>query len=432
MDVDAARGVPDRRARARPRHRRRDRAVAPTARSSALRVKTTANLGALSVDLRAGGADVPLRHAAQRRVHHRGDPLRGDRRLQQHHRGRRLSRRRAAGSRLRAGADGGSRRAAALKMDVARGAPEELHPEVLGRVPDARGRVVRQRRLRRRARQAAADARLQEVPRRAGGRAQAGPAARHRVLDVHRGVLDRAVQAGRARSAPAPGSTSRARCASIRPAGSPSTPARTRTGRATRRRSRSWWPIELGIPMEQVEIVHGDTGQIPFGMGTYGSRSGSVGGTAIYMSLNKIKEKGKKIAAHLLEASPGDIEYVDGQFQVKGAPGKAVPFGAVALTAYVPHNYPGGPRARPRGDVVLRSVELLLPLRRPRLRGRDRPGHRQGHDRALRGGGRRRQRHQPDDRGRHGARRRRPGHRAGALGGRDVRRQLGPADDGHA
>jgi carbon-monoxide dehydrogenase large subunit len=99
---------------------------------------------------------------------------------------------------------------------------------------------------------------------------------------------------------------------------------------------------ELGIPMEQVEIVHGDTGQIPFGMGTYGSRSGSVGGTAIYMSLNKIKEKGKKIAAHLLEASPGDIEYVNGQFQVKGAPGKAVPFGAVALTAYVPHNYPEG------------------------------------------------------------------------------------------
>jgi carbon-monoxide dehydrogenase large subunit len=99
---------------------------------------------------------------------------------------------------------------------------------------------------------------------------------------------------------------------------------------------------ELGIPMEHVEIVHGDTGLVPFGMGTYGSRSGSVGGTAIYMSLAKIKEKGKKIAAHLLEASPSDIEYVNGQFQVKGAPGKAVPFGAVSLTAYVPHNYPEG------------------------------------------------------------------------------------------
>src|SRR6059036_3481649 len=99
---------------------------------------------------------------------------------------------------------------------------------------------------------------------------------------------------------------------------------------------------DLGIPMEQVEIVHGDTGSIPFGMGTYGSRSASVGGTAIQMSLTKIKEKGKRIAAHLLEASPKDIEYVNGQFQVIGVPDKAVPFGAVALTAYIPHNYPEG------------------------------------------------------------------------------------------
>ncbi len=99
---------------------------------------------------------------------------------------------------------------------------------------------------------------------------------------------------------------------------------------------------QLGIPMEHVDIVHGDTGQVAFGMGTYGSRSASVGGTAILMSLDKIKEKGKKIAAHLLEASAKDIEYVKGQFQVKGAPDKAVPFGQVALTAYVPHNYPEG------------------------------------------------------------------------------------------
>jgi carbon-monoxide dehydrogenase large subunit len=99
---------------------------------------------------------------------------------------------------------------------------------------------------------------------------------------------------------------------------------------------------ELGIPIEQVEIVHGDTGSIAFGMGTYGSRSASVGGTAIHMSIEKIKEKGKKIAAHLLEASAQDIEYANGQFQVRGVPGKSVPFGAVSLTAYVPHNYPEG------------------------------------------------------------------------------------------
>jgi carbon-monoxide dehydrogenase large subunit len=98
----------------------------------------------------------------------------------------------------------------------------------------------------------------------------------------------------------------------------------------------------LQVPIESIEVVHGDTGAIPFGMGTYGSRSASVGGTALHMSINKIKEKGKKIAAHLLEASPSDIEYTGGQFHVRGVPGKAVPFGAVALTAYVPHNYPEG------------------------------------------------------------------------------------------
>ncbi len=99
---------------------------------------------------------------------------------------------------------------------------------------------------------------------------------------------------------------------------------------------------QLGIPMDDIDIIHGDTGRVAFGMGTYGSRSASVGGTAILMSLDKIKEKGKKIAAHLLEASAKDIEYVNGQFQVKGAPDKAIPFGQVALTAYVPHNYPDG------------------------------------------------------------------------------------------
>src|SRR5258705_472779 len=98
----------------------------------------------------------------------------------------------------------------------------------------------------------------------------------------------------------------------------------------------------LGTPMDDIEIVHGDTGRVPFGMGTYGSRSASVGGTAIVMSLDKIKEKGKKIAAHLLEANPKDMEYVGGSFVVKGSPQKAIPFGQVALTAYVPHNYPEG------------------------------------------------------------------------------------------
>jgi carbon-monoxide dehydrogenase large subunit len=96
---------------------------------------------------------------------------------------------------------------------------------------------------------------------------------------------------------------------------------------------------QLGIPMEDVEIVHGDTGRILFGMGTYGSRSLAVGGTAIMKALDKVISKGKKIAAHLMEAAETDIEFKDGVFKVAGTD-KQVPFAQVSLTAYVPHNYP--------------------------------------------------------------------------------------------
>ncbi len=95
----------------------------------------------------------------------------------------------------------------------------------------------------------------------------------------------------------------------------------------------------LGMPVENVDVVHGDTGRVPFGMGTYGSRSLAVGGTAIVKALDKIVAKGKKIAAHLLEAAETDIEFNDGKFTVAGTD-RSKTFGEVALTAYVPHNYP--------------------------------------------------------------------------------------------
>ncbi|HSS28884.1 MAG TPA: molybdopterin cofactor-binding domain-containing protein, partial [Usitatibacter sp.] len=95
----------------------------------------------------------------------------------------------------------------------------------------------------------------------------------------------------------------------------------------------------LGIPVEDIDVVHGDTGRIPFGMGTYGSRSISVGGTAIMKAVDKIVAKGRKIAAHLMEVSDTDVEFRDGKFSVKGTD-KNIPFAQVALTAYVPHNYP--------------------------------------------------------------------------------------------
>ena len=96
---------------------------------------------------------------------------------------------------------------------------------------------------------------------------------------------------------------------------------------------------KLGVGVDNVEVVHGDTDRIPFGMGTYGSRSASVGGSAIVKALDKIIDKGKKIAAHLLEASVGDIEFKDGSYRVAGTD-RAKAFGEIAFAAYVPHNYP--------------------------------------------------------------------------------------------
>ncbi|WP_292021059.1 xanthine dehydrogenase family protein molybdopterin-binding subunit [Maritimibacter sp. UBA3975] len=95
----------------------------------------------------------------------------------------------------------------------------------------------------------------------------------------------------------------------------------------------------IGIDASMVEIVHGDTANAPMGMGTYGSRSLAVGGSAMVRATEKIIAKAKKIAAHLLEASEGDIELKDGAFSVAGTD-KSVAWGDVTLAAYVPHNYP--------------------------------------------------------------------------------------------
>jgi carbon-monoxide dehydrogenase large subunit len=96
----------------------------------------------------------------------------------------------------------------------------------------------------------------------------------------------------------------------------------------------------LGIPMENVSIVHGDTDKVQFGMGTYGSRSGAVGMAAISKALDKIEAKAKKVAGHVLEASEGDIEFKDGKFTVKGTD-KSIDFGSVALNAYTAHKFDG-------------------------------------------------------------------------------------------
>jgi carbon-monoxide dehydrogenase large subunit len=95
----------------------------------------------------------------------------------------------------------------------------------------------------------------------------------------------------------------------------------------------------LGVSLDEIKIVEGDTAAVPIGTGTFGSRSIAVGGSALHAASSKIILKGKKIASHLLEASPADIEFAAGEFRVAGTDRK-VAFKEVARAAYVPHNYP--------------------------------------------------------------------------------------------
>src|ERR1700716_3334379 len=96
----------------------------------------------------------------------------------------------------------------------------------------------------------------------------------------------------------------------------------------------------LGIPIENVSVVHGDTDKVQFGMGTYGSRPGAVGLSAVVKALDKIEAKAKKVAAHMLEAAEGDIIFKDGMFTVAGTD-KSAAWADVTLNAYVAHKFTG-------------------------------------------------------------------------------------------
>lgn len=98
----------------------------------------------------------------------------------------------------------------------------------------------------------------------------------------------------------------------------------------------------LGVGVDQVEVIHGDTDKVPFGWGTYGSRSAAVGGSALAVSAEKIIEKGRKIAAHLLEAAEEDVEFEAGKFFVRGVPDRAKAIQEIALQAHLAHNLPPG------------------------------------------------------------------------------------------
>jgi carbon-monoxide dehydrogenase large subunit len=98
----------------------------------------------------------------------------------------------------------------------------------------------------------------------------------------------------------------------------------------------------VGTTPDQIEVIHGDTGTGPYGMGTYGSRTLAVGGESAARAANRVAEKARRIAAHQLEAAPEDIELADGKFSVRGSPDKGMTLAEIAGAAYIPENLPDG------------------------------------------------------------------------------------------
>ncbi len=127
-----------------------------------------------------------------------------------------------------------------------------------------------------------------------------------------------------------------------RPARSRSSPARRRTARATSPPGARSRPTQLGVDTEDITVVYGDTATAPYGMDTYGSRSLAVGGMAVVAAAERAVEKARLIAAHMLEADPGDLEFTDGVFGVKGSPGSTKTIQEVAFEAFTSHDLPDG------------------------------------------------------------------------------------------
>ena len=179
---------------------------------------------------------------------------------------------------------------------------------------------------------------------------------------------------------------------------------------------------ELGIGVDEVEVVQGDTDRTPFGLGTYGSRSTPVSGAATVVVARKVRERARLVAAAMLEVAPDDLEWVSGRFQVRGVPGTGASLREIALAAHSDLELPDGVEGHLDAHGRLQPAQPDLPVRRLRLRRRRRPGHRAGRRAPVRRRRRLRGADQPDDRRGPDARRARGRHRDGADGADRVRR----------
>jgi len=117
----------------------------------------------------------------------------------------------------------------------------------------------------------------------------------------------------------------------------------------------------LGVPFEDIEVVYGDTKAAPQGMDTYGSRSLVVGGVAVHVAAGKVIEKAKRVAAHLLEAAEGDIEFSGGTFSVRGSPEASTTIQDVALATFASHNFPEGMEPTLNCDAVIDPDNFSFP-----------------------------------------------------------------------
>ncbi len=119
---------------------------------------------------------------------------------------------------------------------------------------------------------------------------------------------------------------------------------------------------ELGVPIEDVAVLHGDTAVVPNGIGTFGSRGISVGGTAVYMATQTVREKAEAIAANVLECSTDDLEFEDGKFTVKGVPDKGITIQEVALQAHVATKLPAGMEPGLQATSVFEPSNFTFPF----------------------------------------------------------------------
>jgi carbon-monoxide dehydrogenase large subunit len=117
----------------------------------------------------------------------------------------------------------------------------------------------------------------------------------------------------------------------------------------------------LGVPFDDITVIHGDTQSAPLGMDTYGSRSLVVGGVAVHLAARKVIDKARAIAAHLLEAAEGDVEFADGVFSVKGSPEARTTIQEVALATFAAHNLPDGVEPSLNSDAVLDPENFSFP-----------------------------------------------------------------------